>query len=991
MRRSINYMRAFFSATAILLIYNVTFAQVSRIGRVAERIGALKTQGIQFRPFDLFDRIEASPANDTLWMKACTKAEVLRFDPAVAATLLASGPEHIALAIPSVEGSILLDLQKVNVTSPDFEITVSGGEHMALPEGLHYRGIIRDSQGTLAAISIFENELMGIIGDQTGERIIGRFDHAPEGLHVLYHENALRGTSGAVCATPDDGRGYSEEEVTLQEGERTVRCVNLYWEIAYDIVQNKGSVANATNYATGLFNQSSALFDNDGIDVLLSQLFVWSSASPYNATSSSGRLDQFGDLRTSFNGDLAHLIDLGNYGGIAWLNTLCSGTQYRMGYSGIDASFNNVPTYSWSVEVVTHEQGHNLGSKHTHACAWNGNNTAIDGCGQAAGYSEGGCAQGPIPSSSVGGTIMSYCHLTGTTIKFANGFGPQPTAVITNAINGASCLATCGSSCDPPPVSATVTSNSATISWSNVNAISYDLQWKLASGSLWTTVAGISGTSHQLTGLAQGTTYNYRVLSNCSGATSPWSATGSLTTIVPCTDALEPNNSIGAAATLQLPANFNALIANSTDVDHYQITLDQTANINIFMTNVSEDFDLRLLNSSGSQIAISQNGGTTAESIQYSNAAPGTYYIHVYGWNATYNSLVCYNLAVSISGAQGCGTPQGLTSTNITTTSALVQWNSTQGAGSYNVQWKQASAPNWNTTGNIAGTSHTLNDLLPGTAYQFKVRANCSGGSSLYSTSGEFSTVNDPCATGVKANIQLWLDGAYSEAQQIMRDDLRVLGLVPIQEPYTTMGFDVDGTLTTSSARLAVSGNSAIVDWVLVELRLGADPSQIVTTRAGLLRRDGTVVSPDDGASQINFCVPPASYFVSVRHRNHLPCMTAAAVPLTSSGSTVDFRAGGTSTYGTNARRISNGASRLWAGNTNGDHMVKFSGQANDRDLIIALLGGVVPTASQNGYYGADVNLDGVVKYTGAGNDRDVILSTVGGVVPTNVVQQQMP
>src|SRR5204862_2346878 len=96
----------------------------------------------------------------------------------------------------------------------------------------------------------------------------------------------------------------------------------------------------------------------------------------------------------------------------------------------------------WTVEVVTHEQGHLMSSQHTHACAWNGNGTAIDGCGPAAGYPyEGSCSGAPIPSN--GGTIMSYCHLLNVGINFTLGFGPQPKNAILNVINNASCLTSC--------------------------------------------------------------------------------------------------------------------------------------------------------------------------------------------------------------------------------------------------------------------------------------------------------------------------------------------------------------------------------------------------------------------------------------------------------------------------------------------------------------------------------------------------------------------
>jgi hypothetical protein len=149
-------------------------------------------------------------------------------------------------------------------------------------------------------------------------------------------------------------------------------------------------------------------------------------------------LNQFTAYRQGFNGDIAQLLSYKASGGIAYVNTLCNGNpDYRMSFASIGSSFNTVPTYSWTVMVCTHEFGHLLGSNHTHACAWNGNNTAIDGCYTT----EGSCSQPPIPSN--GGTIMSYCHLTSAGINFTQGFGTQPGNVIRNKVTNASCLQAC--------------------------------------------------------------------------------------------------------------------------------------------------------------------------------------------------------------------------------------------------------------------------------------------------------------------------------------------------------------------------------------------------------------------------------------------------------------------------------------------------------------------------------------------------------------------
>ena len=72
-----------------------------------------------------------------------------------------------------------------------------------------------------------------------------------------------------------------------------------------------------------------------------------------------------------------------------------------------------------------------------------------------------------------------------------------------------------------------------------------------------------------------------------------------------------------------------------------------------------------------------------------------------------------------------------------------------------------------------------------------------------------------------------------------------------------------------------------MVDWVLVELRLGEGPETTEGRRAGLLLTDGRIVDLD-GASRLAFSgLPDGNYFVVVRHRNHLPAMASSPAALT--------------------------------------------------------------------------------------------------------------
>ncbi|HOY28801.1 MAG TPA: hypothetical protein PLR96_07490, partial [Flavobacteriales bacterium] len=81
----------------------------------------------------------------------------------------------------------------------------------------------------------------------------------------------------------------------------------------------------------------------------------------------------------------------------------------------------------------------------------------------------------------------------------------------------------------------------------------------------------------------------------------------------------------------------------------------------------------------------------------------------------------------------------------------------------------------------------------------------------------------------------------------------------------------------------------------------------------------------------------------------------------------------------------------LWAGNSNMDGSLLYTGANNDRDPILVVIGGVVPTTVVTGYYLEDVNLSGEVKYTGSENDRDLILQNIGGIIATNSQIQQLP
>ncbi len=231
------------------------------------------------------------------------------------------------------------------------------------------------------------------------------------------------------------------------------------------------------------------------------------------------------------------------------------------------------------------------------------------------------------------------------------------------------------------------------------------------------------------------------------------------------------------------------------------------------------------------------------------------------------------------------------------------------------------------------------------------------------------------CGTNVSVQAQL----------STTSDALRVAGLLPTTEPYSALGYTYVGTAPGGSVTAGlfnVTGNDAVVDWVVVEARTTETPSQVVASAPALLQLDGDVVALT-GKPYVTLPIAAGNYRIAIRHRNHLALMTSQAHPL-GVFCGIDLRnafVGTTSTLHSLVR-----------GDGNGDGVVKYTGSGNDRDPILLRVGNTTPNnVVSNVYERLDINLDGSIRYTGANNDRDPILTAVGSTTPTNTVQQSLP
>lgn len=388
--------------------------------------------------------------------------QVLAVEEELRSQLLLRAPATLHFQLPAARQAarpLELRLHRVYPFAPDFVLRTASGKLLDEASlGLFYQGTVVGVPGAHVVISILANEIQGLVAlPGQPNQVLGPLpvmaDAVPHNqtAYVLYEDAAVFQQQDFSCGTADSAIPYEVEELRLSSGSaRSVGCVGVYLEVDYDIYTNKGGSTQAAAYVSAAFNEVMQLYAAIDVGLHISEIFVWDQPSPYAGTSSGTLLSQFQNHRQNFNGDIAQLLSYKASGGVAILNGLCHPfTAARMSFSSIGSSFQNTPTYSWTVMVMAHEFGHLLGSQHTHACAWNGNGTAIDGC---AGFTEGNCPN-PGPPSSGGGSIMSYCHITPTGISFATGFGQQPGAVIANRVASAACIAgsTCGGNPPPPP------------------------------------------------------------------------------------------------------------------------------------------------------------------------------------------------------------------------------------------------------------------------------------------------------------------------------------------------------------------------------------------------------------------------------------------------------------------------------------------------------------------------------------------------------------
>jgi hypothetical protein len=216
----------------------------------------------------------------------------------------------------------------------------------------------------------------------------------------------------------------------------------------------------------------------------------------------------------------------------------------------------------------------------------------------------------------------------------------------------------------------------------------------------------------------------------------------------------------------------------------------------------------------------------------------------------------------------------------------------------------------------------------------------------LYLT-GAFAPANTPTFTDVTftfpVDLKVFLQGPYSAGT--MSTALQAGAFIPLSQPYSGAPWNYAGTENVASVP------AGVVDWILLEIRT-ADVGPSVASKAVFLMSDGSLMDVD-GSLWANLTRTVASgfdisHYVIVKHRNHVPIMSAATVSLPNNGSPYDFTTAQTQAYGGGTPMADlSGAFGLYSGDGNASYGVT----ATDRNAVWRVQNGT------SGYLSGDFNL----------------------------------
>ncbi len=364
--------------------------------------------------------------------------------------------------------------------------------------------------------------------------------------------------------------------------------------------------------------------------------------------------------------------------------------------------------------TATHEVGHWLNLRHIWGDSPCGNDQVSDTPTQLT--SSGGCPSHPQTSCLSNDMFMNYMDYTNDACMymFSNGQKSRMLALFNPGGHRASFAS---SSCNTPTglSSSNASSSGFDISWSSVSgASSYDVQIRQQGTSTWTSY-NTSSTSYSFTGLSSSTTYEYRVRTKCSASSySSYTSIGTETT--------------SSGSSCSTP---NGIGSSNVSTTGFDVTWNSVSAATSYNIQIREQGTSTWTTNSTSSTSYSFSGLNSYTTYEYR--------VRSKCGGSTYSS---YSSIKTETTLEVCGTPTGISTSNISTTGFKLSWSTVSNAQSYKVDIREKGTSSW-TNNTTSSTSHTFSGLKDTTTYEYRVATTCNTVSSNYSSIGEETTLND--------------------------------------------------------------------------------------------------------------------------------------------------------------------------------------------------------------------------------------------------------
>ena len=272
-----------------------------------------------------------------------------------------------------------------------------------------------------------------------------------------------------------------------------------------------------------------------------------------------------------------------------------------------------------------------------------------------------------------------------------------------------------------------ITENGATLNWGGVSsAESYNLQYRETGSASWVELS-ISDTSTSLGSLLASTDYEYQVQANCATGASDFSALTFFTTL---------DSTIVCSVTVPVGLNANNITTNSADLSWEMV--DEATSYD-YQYRVVGDITWQSGSVTTNSVTISSLEAETEYEFQVRAVCPDD--------SSEYSAPITF-VTLEIPVVCSVTVPDGLTTSNITTSSANVAWNIVDEATSYDYQYRIVGDANW-LAASITSNSVTISSLSADTEYEFQVLALCPDDSSVYSIPITFTTLEIPVVCSV--------------------------------------------------------------------------------------------------------------------------------------------------------------------------------------------------------------------------------------------------